>query len=109
MCPAGGSSALRAPAPCSQLHCTQTPSHPPARVQGWFAKGSSGGSGGREGEKRKCGEVLVPSSKEAERGLVQVVFQLEESPRTRVWMKPGFFLPKKEYKMEMEVNVNKSG
>lgn len=82
---------------------------PPACVQAWFAKGSSGGSRGRKGEKRKGWELLVPSSKEAERGLVQVVFQLEESPRTRVWMKPGFFLPKKEYKMEMEVNVNKSG
>lgn len=84
----------------------QTPSH----LQAWFAKGSSGSTQGRKGEKRKPWEVLVPSSKEAERGLVQVVFQLEESPRTRVWMKPGFFLPKKkEYTMEMEVNVNKSG
>lgn len=91
MCPAGGSSTLRL-LPCSHSFIA-TDTFP---FTGLFAKGSSGITQGRKGEKRKPWEVLVPSSKEAERGLVQVVFQLEESPRTRVWIKPGFFLPKKK-------------
>lgn len=61
-------------------------------------------------EQKLLGKVCcVLSSKETECGLVRVVLQLEESHSTRVWMKPGFLLPKrKRYKMEMEVNVNHS-